>query len=741
MSSWLSCCPCLVMELLFALWPTSNSSSKVACRPLDGISKLPGSIESTSRVYSARADNHDPGIDTVRGGPGDVDLRPNPQEPQPHQFLSNKRRTLSRSLWLRKRKIRRNRRLSNELLSSLVNKRTIGDQARIFYKSTTSILKTLLNTTINYPVGMAGAYDGNPVTREVLEATMIMDDCNHRFLPESRLNALFDEPAVKATLKQSKLRLRNNVTELVRFVCEDSKKVFAALVWHEVETLIDDFFEMRFGDDELPVHYDMRSGQLSFGLDYKVLKSHPFTGDHWKKRHLDDFCNRNQWPFQSPVFKEHKFRYSLPTQACLPFLEYEPLSEKPSGFSVVKEHHVHRDHLSVGNLMVLPNSDDENPHPRVAIKELKKGLLTDDEFKRIAHSEANTLEMLRDLNHDHLIKAIAYYTQGSKHFVMFPWADHGNLRDFWKQDPPRLDYECLTWAFTQLLGLADAIKALHHPGPERHWRHGDLKPENILCFKSAKPRPGTCTMVIADVGLSKNHIMATENRLGPTGTTSGTLMYEAPEARLRPDEPRSRRYDVWSMGCIFLEFVIWLLDGAKELKSFQTELSSRGNTNFYVIDYSQQTARLNNIVMNRIGDIREDPRCANGTALHSFLDLITDELLVTNIAQLSAPTRRDSVLADSDTDPSSSRNPRVMVRTATLSSEEADNSTLGVRAKAERMHSRMQNIFNDAVNGRLDWMKWDAAASARSQSRLYGKHLAATDAINDAGRSRNPEVR
>lgn len=380
-------------------------------------------------------------------------------------------------------------------------------------------------------------------------------DCNDRFLPESCLNALFNESAVKATLNQPTLNLRNDVTDLARFVCNDAKKLFAALVWQEVEDLIDDFFDMNFGDDKLPVSCDFKNQQFSFGPTGRSLKTHPFTKGYWKRRHLDDFCHGYQWLFQSPVFEEHKFRYSFAKQIRLPFVDPEAISERPSGFSVVKEYHIHRDHLRMGILAVSlfhqfpttycvnyplsfpyqtntiqppPDSHNHELHPRVAIKELRKMSMTDDAFETMARTEADTLEMLRRLNHDHLIKAIAYYTIESKHFVMFPWADYGNLRDFWKNNPPRLDYNCLRWAFTQLLGLADAIKALHHQEKKRHWRHGDLKPENILCFKGTESRPGTCTMVIADVGLSKDHVLATEKRFDPTGTTCGTLMYEAP---------------------------------------------------------------------------------------------------------------------------------------------------------------------------------------------------------------------
>src|SRR5688572_8290946 len=132
----------------------------------------------------------------------------------------------------------------------------------------------------------------------------------------------------------------------------------------------------------------------------------------------------------------------------------------------------------------MPENKHENPC--VAIKELKQMSLSDEEFKTIAAAEAETLEMLRNLNHPHLIKAIAYYIKGEKHFVMFPWARGGNLRDFWRNDPPTLGPRYLEWVFTQLVGLTEAMVKLHRSQSEKHWRHGDLKPENILCFEDGE---------------------------------------------------------------------------------------------------------------------------------------------------------------------------------------------------------------------------------------------------------------
>jgi serine/threonine protein kinase len=58
--------------------------------------------------------------------------------------------------------------------------------------------------------------------------------------------------------------------------------------------------------------------------------------------------------------------------------------------------------------------------------------------------------------------------------VIFPWADGGNLKEYWKTlaDKERTP-DLGVWALRQMLGLSEALAALHI----RNCRHGDLKPD------------------------------------------------------------------------------------------------------------------------------------------------------------------------------------------------------------------------------------------------------------------------
>lgn len=110
---------------------------------------------------------------------------------------------------------------------------------------------------------------------------------------------------------------------------------------------------------------------------------------------------------------------------------------------------------------------------------------------------------------------------------------------------------------SQLIGLASAIETIH----KQNYRHGDLKPQNILIF-AGKSKVGTWK--IADLGLAKFHNETTGARVGPTTMIgSGTISYEPPETVTTSNSPRSRLYDIWSLGCIILEIVVSLLYGRK----------------------------------------------------------------------------------------------------------------------------------------------------------------------------------
>jgi len=366
----------------------------------------------------------------------------------------------------------------------------------------------------------------------------------------------------------------------------------------------------------------------------------------------------------------------------------------------------------------------------VAVKVLKRDQFTNDgEFEQAVQLEAKVLNVMRSLEDPHLIRAIACYRRGPVDCFVFPWADLGNLRDYWEQSnlaanpKKRLAADYLWWAFVQLRGLACAITLLH----SRIIRHGDLKPENILCFReSADKKPdGSCMLVIADAGLAKVNYQITQLRtkasLGPKGST---LMYEPPEAEVGSKEPMSRRYDVWSMGCICLEFLIWLVDGSKGLKDLRNDLTQVGR--FYQPHWSKTQQRATGAsrqpdVDAWIKKLRADPLCqGEGNPLGRLVELIDTKLLVHSLGKtIRLPHLSPSTLQVGGGGAAAIGSAPAGYRAVTYSSRvetagDVFDVPLGSRVKSDTMLAEFDKILTDKSSFRLP-------SSALNSSAATGK--------------------
>lgn len=218
-------------------------------------------------------------------------------------------------------------------------------------------------------------------------------------------------------------------------------------------------------------------------------------------------------------------------------------------------------------------------HPYVAVKRLIPTGLQKADFETFIKAEYETLDMLREADSRHLIKAIAFYRSAKGDAINFvlSYAQHGNLRTFWEQRIPSIDdANYMTWGFSQLEGLALAIWEMHEAWPGQYCRHGDLKPENILCFDSNSATSvkdqTSCVLVIADMGISRTHNKSTEFRTTTKMAKADTVAYAAPETDLFPNNPTSCRADMWALECLYLEFLIWLLHGNDGLKRFSNDV-------------------------------------------------------------------------------------------------------------------------------------------------------------------------
>ncbi|KAK4464970.1 serine threonine kinase [Cladorrhinum samala] len=450
--------------------------------------------------------------------------------------------------------------------------------------------------------------------------TSALDDSS-TFIPLKVLDDTITVPSITDSLGlQQWFRAKYWSDQLPRRIHQEAQRLFAILVLIEKDAAIQELLSNGLTDKELPL---ARKGNTDVLVSVVTQKEFACF-ESWSPARVDAFVEK-QWLVQAPVIERVGQNLVVDANCPLPFIEK---GEKIGGGNGVWVHqaHIHPAHRSDALATVC-----DGP---VAIKEIQD--------RETFVQERDNLENLSKLSHRNLIKPLCTIERGSLFYVIFPWADGGDLRQFWEhQDSAPNNPELIMWSLEQALGVADAVKALH----DSNIRHGDIKPQNVLHFHDqgdSKSKP-LGKLVLADVGISRKHTLATNFRHWATQTKASTISYEAPEAEYdrQNDIPRSRKYDQWSLGCMFLEFTVWLLYGFQAVEVFRLRrTSSRDPTtapgNFFT-QKSYGSPSIHSRVSVAITHLRDDPRCGRNTALGELVTLVEDRLL-----QVSASDRADA---------------------------------------------------------------------------------------------------
>ena len=195
------------------------------------------------------------------------------------------------------------------------------------------------------------------------------------------------------------------------------------------------------------------------------------------------------------------------------------------------------------------------------------------------HLEGQILSKVNALDNPHLVKVVTSFTYGNEFNIVFRRATT-NLEKALREPKYLLEQivSPLRWSplWPQMLGLA---RALHEFSTGR-WRntqsreengttsveaesaiHFDIKPSNVLVDRSSRVSP-KFNFVITDFGLA--HIKTTEGSGSGTHDRGGDDAYAPPEIML---PTQNRKYDIWSLGCIFLEIVTFLVRGYQGVRS------------------------------------------------------------------------------------------------------------------------------------------------------------------------------
>ncbi|PSN73726.1 kinase-like protein [Corynespora cassiicola Philippines] len=446
------------------------------------------------------------------------------------------------------------------------------------------------------------------------------------FLPLDALEELITADNVKAELTtrwyQKLFPVRPS--EIVK----NAKKTFTILTLIGVSDKIWELLAEGMSDEHLPLsrHSEDPFSNVLLSADRKKRFQ---SFQKWNDARVNDFVTK-QWVVQAPVLDVAGKHYTLNEHCAIPIVNSEEI--EGGQYSIVHRGEVHPAHQN--GFMT------ENGNLRVAIKEFKRRDSTD--FDR----EKGNLENIYNIRHQHLIRYHATYQWSNRYCVIFPWADGGNLSKFWKQnDQKEKTTQFTTWSLQQMHGLAAALEALHI----KNCRHGDLKPDNILYFNQLEEN-----LVIADVGISRFHKEVTMLRKEGTKTQATTPSYQGPEVFGAPDAPRPRRYDIWSLGCILLEFLVWYLHNLQTVEDFH-ESRATGESSFFYKHMADGSFKIHPKVVDKISALQADTRCQEN-AFGDLLALIKDHMLQIKVEQRhnadQVVAKLAQILEKSEVDPS-----------------------------------------------------------------------------------------
>jgi serine/threonine protein kinase len=150
----------------------------------------------------------------------------------------------------------------------------------------------------------------------------------------------------------------------------------------------------------------------------------------------------------------------------------------------------------------------------------------------------------------------------------------------WWSNRKVTDLHLARWVSRQCYGLTDALWRFHEfpkneddSNAKTRGLHCDIKPDNLLHYQTWDPeavrdRKGTVddqlgVIQLSDFGLSSFHSTHSVENLHVPGDF---LNYAAPETEfLLLHSPAT---DVWHLGCLFMDFATWLLEGPEGYQRF-----------------------------------------------------------------------------------------------------------------------------------------------------------------------------
>ncbi|RSL47212.1 hypothetical protein CEP51_015809, partial [Fusarium floridanum] len=427
------------------------------------------------------------------------------------------------------------------------------------------------------------------VRHRVEQSLQTSQSDKQQYLSIDAFEKIFTKKAIKDLIRpRFPCCLNRNLPKKAKDILEDPpsgqgrRRLFGILVFMGRACYIDSFIDEGICDDDLPLE---RCGADGRDFTTRRARSTKRPGEvveeardeimtlfrNWQRNDIELFYTY-QAMFFVPFFyfqPTHLFFYPLASSIRLP---WEKCKHKTNGGSgKVYKLRMHPSHHN------FESSQGSTNRVYFALKEVNS--LDRNSYRDEVEALQRYCTKLQKMKH--LVQLLLTFQHGERLYLLFEWAD-GNLRDFWQMIPTVQPTPRRTrWVAEQCLGIAIAVKRIHglmtwqrdqpvtsglnSDREKYHGRHGDLKPSNILWF--SKYGEDRHLLVVSDLGLTRYHSRVSKSHVSQVrGFTSP---YCPPEVGLV--RHISQKYDIWSLGCLYLEFFTWYLQGMDVLDDFESQ--------------------------------------------------------------------------------------------------------------------------------------------------------------------------
>ncbi|RKL00305.1 hypothetical protein BFJ71_g5793 [Fusarium oxysporum] len=504
-------------------------------------------------------------------------------------------------------------------------------------------------------------------THRLIKETLVKSEFEHRqleavytdskplfFSPEGSLSSIITVEAVLwAFCNQGEIPSEIHSKPLkstVTYTLERGKKLFAISVLtgfegKSLQQVMQSFEINDIWDENLPLMGSTLIN-LSNSLPDPVNPDHIESKDidwflnhdlerRWTDESIDTFCYKHQWKFCAPVFKETPKLLRLYEHYIFPFTEKCNKTDRDSYGQAIK-YKIHERHLELNDLAMYKPV-------YVTVTRLS--------FEPMWERELVKLKRIQALNQEHVVKLISTFRQGEEDLYFLSEASSdGNLKRFWETFPRVLTTSLVKSVTQQLRGLMFASFEVSLTTALMEGNvlvsNDNLNPENILWFKDGSGAG-------RKIGTMKTCHQSSATQL-VSGDSLSAQLYTPPEQGVDLWNLMLHTDDMWAMGCITLEFIVWLLYGRAGLSKFHNDLKSgflESSPNRRFWQKSDKGNKVHHTVLEWIVYMAKDPVCRAGqTALGDLLKLTRDRLLVVDVVP-----RSNFGLTDFEDDSSPSR--------------------------------------------------------------------------------------